>query len=279
MTGPILDRILTVSAGPAGAPGLTWKYPLHIKAKMELTSTAAPSKAEIEISNLGQNSISLLEGKGIEVIVSAGTGAAGVVFKGELLAKDVKHKREGADWITTITPRDGGRKWLDSWYFGSLPAGSTWGAILSDAIAALGLPLGFLGPNFPAAQVRQAPWICAEPARYAISSICDGLPGCFWFIDSGKVIVLGPSDTWTPIRVPLISPETGMIGSPEREGAGSAAAGSVKAKCLYLPELRPGMPYVLKSRHISGGYRATKALGEIDSYGQIWQSAITGRVA
>lgn len=269
--GPVLERILVVAAGPAGGKGLEWRYPLYAKVKLEQTYSAWPSKAEIQLYNLADSSIALLQAPGTIVTVSAGTGTAGTVYRGDLLARDVRHKRDGSDWVTTLTPRDGGRRWLDGKHAIGYPPGMTWGALLASAAQALALPLGFVGPGFDQSATCAGPWIWDGPARSELDAIVRAR-GCRWFILSGRIVVLGPRDVYSPGSVPLIAPETGLIGSPER-----VKGKIVKLKSVYLPQLRPGGGFVLRSRFISGPYIATAIGSDLATPGDPWESEITAR--
>jgi hypothetical protein len=107
-----------------------------------------------------------------------------------------------------------------------------------------------------------------------VLAIVTGFTGCTWYQDHGKVIVLGPLDTYVPAGVPLYSPTTGLIGSPERVGANG-----VKFKALLAVDQRPGGGFVLQSRDLSGGYRASKVKHKASTDGKIWESEIEGRIA
>ena len=266
------DRILTVQAGPSGGAGLTWRAPLYIEVETEQTTSAPPNKATVRLWNLSEPSIAMLASNKAEVIVCAGEGTAPLLFRGELLAKDVVTKRAGGDWITTVTPRDGGRKWLEGFQSVAYPPEMTWGQILSDAAASMGVPIGYIGPGFPATATCPAAWAWIGPARNAISAIVAAC-SCYWCLDGGKINVLGENDYLLPGMAPLIASETGLIGSPEKD-----AKSGIKLK-VDLLSIRPGQGFVLKSRQYNGPYRATKVAHKASSDGKLWETEITGVAA
>lgn len=265
-------RQAQVSAGLAGAPGLTWARPMHWEAEIELDTGSKPNKAKVSMANLSPASLKLLGAKGCLLQVQAGDGVPSLLFQGDVLTGEMKTKRQGADWITEITARDGGRAWLSAaTYLGAYPPGTTYGAILGDLFRGLGVPLAMVGATFPSGQQCTAGWTYAGPPRLGIDQLVRSLGGQWW-IDRGKGYVMGTAADYAVLgMVPLISATTGMIDAPE-QGKG----GIVKVKSLLIPALRPGMGFVLQSRFVSGAYRATKVQHKLSSECTIWETAITG---
>ena len=262
-------RQAKLSAGLPGGIGIEWVYPLTWEAEVEMTRSSAPNKLKATIFNLGPASLKMLDTKGVMIRLLAGEPAASLIFQGDVLTKDVTTKRVGADWATEITARDGGRKYLESRFNKAYPAGTAWSVILADAAAGLGYPIGYIGAGFPSSGTTTGPWVMMGTARAAMDSVC-GQFECGWWIENGKIYVLGSREGMAVGQVPLLSPETGLIGAPEKQ------KGAVKTKSILLPTMRPGGFYVVKSRFITGGMVASKATHKVNSACSVWETSITG---
>lgn len=270
----IAQRQLIVSAGPAGGVGLKWQYPLHIEYEAELTSASQPNKAKIQIANLSDRSVSWLQQPNTVITVQAGAGVPSEIFRGDVLSRGITTRQNGGDWITTITAVDGGRRWLDADYVASYPPGTLWSQILADIVSALRLPIAYQSPTFTVAAASACPcgWTWHGKAREAMTELLDGL-GFYWWIDSGRIIILQEIEQWVFGPVPLVSPQTGLMGSPEKERY------TVKLRCAFMPEMRPGRGFVLASRYVNGAYRAGKVNQKLTSDGMTWENEITGWAA
>lgn len=85
-----------------------------------------------------------------------------------------------------------------------------------------------------------------------------------WSVQDGKLQILDRGKPLEGLAVE-IGPSTGMIGSPTVD-----ADGHVHARCLLIPDLRPGRKVVFKSKSFSGGYRVIETEHTGDTHGDDW---------
>ena len=72
----------------------------------------------------------------------------------------------------------------------------------------------------------------------------------------------------------VLSPQTGLIGSPEK-----GTKNTIKMRSLIIPDLVPGRQVILKSRHMSGNFRVERAEFKGDTASNDWYVDLTCREA
>jgi hypothetical protein len=262
---PHKPRIVRVAVGPPGGAGRQWSD-IFIEAEIEKTNASTPSKAEVKLHNLSIDSLLWLENPGLQIQVLAGEGVPSQLFLGDLDTKSVKTTISGVDQTTVINGQDGLRRIRNTTFSRSYPPGTSSNLILGDIIAAMGLPIGYQPPSLPVI-VYQNGWAFAGRIKHALTQVLASV-AAFWFVRDGALIIMfgGP----VPGNAVLISPATGMIGSPERTDSG------VSAKVLLNPAITPGSLFTIQSYYIAGSYRVAKAVHRLDSHGQVWETDVEG---
>jgi hypothetical protein len=228
-----------------------------------------PNACEIDLYNLSDVSMARFTQSGLSVVVYAGLDTPGEIFRGELDRRGTKTRQSGGTWTTTITAADKRRLIRDSTYSGSWPANTRRSAILPDVVRALGVPVGFQGV-FPD-RVYAAGWTFTGYAKDALTSLLEQ-DDIVWQVQAGVLDILGPTDN-LPESVPLVTPKTGLHGSPSGTDKG------VQFSAEYNARFKPGASVQLDSLLYSGTYTITQ-IQDLVSCGQLanWESRVQATI-
>ena len=263
----IAPRIVQIAVGPPGAIGREWDQRFYIKGEVTRTAGRTPNKAKVEIYNLSPASLQFLETPGMVLQVRAGTTIPGTLFYGDIKKAGVRTKVQHPNQVTTIEALDGKRVFQEAYFTASYPAGTTRTQILTDALAAGRVPVGYIAPL--SERVYQAATSYSATLPDVIDELHAGEP-ITWSLQSGaftRLLDAAPA----PGNAPVISVATGMIGSPERTDKG------IKVETSQLGEFAPGTPFVVKSRLVSGTYKTSQAIDHFDTELD-WGVKLTGTV-
>lgn len=217
------------------------------------TDDSEPSQAQVAIYNLNSTSIAFIKesGQTLRIESSYNDNSYSLVFQG-----DIEHawtSISGPDVAMNIKAEDGGNMLSTTRVSVSLAPGATAYQALSQLIAAAGAPLGVLDENM----------VSAASARvYATGITMFGSFGEFmdnishelggrWFVTDGAFNFIednAPVDN----RAVLVTPNTGLIGSPEvimnKSRNDSKKISGIKWQMLMQPSLRPRQSFVIASR-------------------------------
>jgi len=262
----IPDRIAEIRVGLSGAAARRWDAPVHLEAEVQLTAGSRPDTATARLWGLSPTSLQWLEQSGLVMEILSGETVAGTLFRGEVITRGVRTRIEGAEQVTEIRAADGHRIYRDATSTRSYSAGTTREQVLTDLMADAGLKRGYIAPLTPRVYPAGTAW-CGR-----VREILDEIlapDGASWLIRDGALHVLAQGQV-APGNAPLITPYSGLIGSPERTDKG------VRIKALLLPSLRPGGAVQVESRMVAGQYRVTKITHRIGSRGMPWETEIVG---
>jgi hypothetical protein len=204
----------------------------------------------------------------VYVSLEAGyVGGTSLLFRGDL--RDVISTREGTDWVTTITS-DSGRRARKRRILKSFAPGATVENVLNAAAKAMGVRLGNTAAKTVSAKIQgtqASKFFNGYALAGAIEGELDRLArscGLEWSIQDEELQFLDQGMPLQELGIEL-SPDTGLIGSPE---PGNKAI--TEARCLMIPDLFPGRRIRITSEHVTGIYRAetTKHVG--DTAGHDW---------
>lgn len=240
-----------------------------------------PDPAEITIYNLAKQTRDSFD-RGDQVRLVAGyKGGADLIFAGQVV--QVLVKRDGPDLPVTLTCRDGDAAWR----------ATTTGAFSANVPLHLALTrlAGSMGLTVPPSTLQAVAGLTTRNAfahaTFAHRTLHDLLEpqGLLWSIVDGALQVVG-ADAATSEEAFVLSPQTGLIGSPTREGGvphtsakGKTTTKAVKVRAMSLlqPALRPGRRVVLDTEQFAGVFRVDEVLHKGDSHGQDWYSDLTLR--
>jgi hypothetical protein len=254
---------------------------LRIRFRATKTLTSDPNTLDLEITNLASSTRAKMQKKRAAVIVVAGyKGTSEVIFSGD--ARSTDHARQGAEWVTHIQCGDGEKAYTRSVSAFSLAPGAGVAEVLKrlvsdlpvaskDALSAIGrgdFELAFR--TFQQGFTSQGKTV--RELERALS-----VHGIDWSIQDGKLQLLQGRKSTKESAV-LLSPKTGLIGSPDHGSPEKPGMPQfLKMQSLLQPSIRPGRAIRLESESFNGDYRAEKVMHAGDSHGQEWTTSIEAR--
>lgn len=243
---------------------------LDLEFSVKRTLRTRPGECTIKVFNLGApHRAALLSARRPIVQLSAGYDPPPLLFRGD--ARKIEVSRDGSDWITTITAGDGEhaiRTARTSTAFAP-------GTLLADAVRSLAASMGLgLGNASGAAALTSAVLpegaVVRGNAAQELTRLCSSA-GLSWSVQDGVLQLLAVGRALSRVAVEL-SPDTGLVESPEK-GKG----GTVKARALLLPDLVPGRLVSLRSEVVTGTLRVEEVECTGDTRGDDWYASLTLR--
>lgn len=252
---------------------------LRIKFKIDKTLKKQPNTSEITVTNLSPTRRASLQKKGVKVLFEAGYKELGLsrYFAGDV--RTIDHVRDGADWNTVIKLGDGERAWKYARVSESHAPGTRAADVIKSLGKALGLDLGNLDDQVAGIDaVFDGGFAAVGSASKAFDRAIQAVRKS-WSIQDGELQILDPySDEVLDLPIPEITPDTGLIGSPEM-GAPKKKGGSplVHFTSLLIPT-KPGAKVKLVSNRYDGYVRVESCSFTGDTSGGDWYSVIDGTV-
>lgn len=244
---------------------------------------AQPNNAEVSIWNLSEDERARLEAPGQRIVLVAGYHEAEAqIFSGD--ARRVTSTKHGPDWVTKIEAGDGERAYAFGRVSNSYGPGAKVAEVVLNTVKALKTDPGStadkvkgLVGEFASGYVQHAK-ASTELTRLLSPA------GWTWSMQDGRVELLGPDET-VQEEAPVLTPETGLIGSPTLDPPQKNKKAVLKVRSLLLPRLRPGQRVKLKKEiRIHGElvnklphyvtYRAEKVTHAGDLWGTDWYTDI-----
>ena len=257
----IEPRTVTALIGPPGGAGILFAQE-YMAGTVKTHKGSKPNECTHTIHNLSEATIAQLEAPNQTLQVKAGTTFIGELFKGQITSRGVVTKNDIPNRTTTITAKDGRRIYRDTKVSRAYPPNTPIQTVVQDLLALTGLPIGsgsaYPPGNFPGGWAHQGLW------RQALNEAL--LPfGFFWTIQGGVIYVLNDAST-APGNVPLLSPATGLIGSPTRTKKGCNVASVLNSAIIA------GRGIQVQSKFFNGLYRSAVVDHKYDTDGLIWRT-------
>lgn len=288
---------------------------LDIEFKVLRTIKSTPNKAVITVWNMNQDHRAQILKRnqpdanpqhivGIPVHLEAGyvDNSSTIV---QLDLREVSSQRDNNNWKTTLAGDDGGRAWREARISKSFTKGTPISTVLTQCAQAMGVGFGNVGNFSSGVQIEGLGAVLPsnmvldgsastqmDRVVKSISNTVNGLQtGLTWSIQNGVLQIL-PKGTPLNQSAILVSPQTGLIGSPESSIDSSVSLGNpqqfslanavakkpkqpkpkdpgiVRLRTLLIPGLVPGRKIDLESAAFSGGYMIT----EVEYLGQSWSN-------
>lgn len=242
--------------------------------KATKTDKPEPNKLELEITNLKSDTRAALEkDRGLRILLQAGyKDSTSQIFAGE--SRYVNNKRENVDWTTKIEALDGGRAYKYARAEESFGPGSKVGDVVKKMVGKLSKdPGNALQLASQLTREFNAGYTASGPAARVLSELLEQ-EGYSWSMQDGRVEILKKDQTLAD-EVPLVSPDTGLVGSPEL-GAPAKKGGAARLKCKMLMhgQIRPGQKFQLDATGRKGAYRAHVVVHSGDTHGGDWFTEI-----
>jgi hypothetical protein len=294
---PAYNRSSTVTVGTTQIQNIGQQLGLRVSFNVKRTLQAKePNTCDLKIWNLAPSTLAAIAnsaqksnviqapptgipnalGQPVNVIpvqIEAGfVGQTGSIFLGEM--RSAQTITDGDDTVTELNTGDGdvalGLQRINA----SFVAGTTPISIVQALLAQAGLGTGNLAAvqsTFVAAQgtlFARGVNFKGNPAR-ALADICQGL-GLEFSIQNGAAQFL-PRGQPLAGQAYLLSPASGLIGSPTVD-----TAGILSAMTFILPGLNPGAPVAIDSKFVQGNFRILSVEFVGDTFGTEWYAKLTG---
>lgn len=257
----IEPRTVTALIGPPGGAGILFTQE-YMSGTVKTYKGAQPNECTHTIHNLSAATIAQLEAPNQILQIKGGTTFVGELFKGQITSRGVVTKNDTPNRTTTITAKDGRRTYRDTKVSKAYPPGVTIQSVILDLLTLTGLPVGtgsvYPPGTFPGGWAHQGLW------RLAMAEILLPL-GFYYTIQGGVIYVLNEALT-APGNVPLLSPDTGLIGSPTRTKKGCNVASVLNSAIIA------GRGIQVQSKFFNGLYRCAVVDHKYDTDGLIWRT-------
>lgn len=258
-------RKVRLKAGGSGGsisinPGGISLHEIKIKFSVSKGVSSTQNSAEITIWNLAEKSRNALGKELDDITLEAGYlppeggGNVGIIFKGQI--RDVEHKRDGADILTTISCGDGDKAIRNAVLGKTYPKGTPVKDVVEDLykeLEAEGVTRGEWKfpddlPDF------KRPYTVCGTCKRELDTLSRGRD-FYWSLQNETMEII-PGNGYIG-GIVLLSPETGLIGTPTITDNG------VKFKALLNPEIRPNRRVRIESQTLemnaeNGEYRVSE---------------------
>lgn len=251
----------TFNGGLTINPGGINPHDIRIEFSIDKDASSSPNSAEITIFNLSEGHRNSVGKEFDKITLEAGyippegSGNVGVIFKGAV--RDVEHRRAGPNILTIISCGDGSKALRRATISKSFPKGTPVKDVvdeLSKQLEKEGVSRGeWKFPEDVESKTFKRPYAVCGSCSRELDTIGRG-NGFYWNLQNETMEII-PSDGFIG-GVVLITPETGMIGTPAITDNG------VRVTALLNPEIRPNRRVQLKSDTLEmngddGMYRVT----------------------
>jgi hypothetical protein len=248
-------------ASPTAAAGQV------VKAKTLKASAKAHAAAAVQVRleagylppPLGSDTTALLNE------IGATSNALPLIFGGDV--REIWTTREGTDWVTTLTAGDGdtaNTKRVNK----SFGPGTPLRFAIEQVCSELGLGLGQLPKEIASAALwdggRQFPsGIVLSGHGFTQLTRLLTTAGYRWTVQDGEIVVVKRGSSFG--TAVLLTPKTGLVGSPT-----PANDGRVSATSLLQPDLVPGRQVEFRAEHVTGHYLVETAAYVGERASQDW---------
>lgn len=237
-----LRQVIVTVLPPVGEPKRISE--LRVKFRSIKNEESKPNTMELEIYNLSETTRTSLEGKKTSIILEAGyEDTTEVIFTGNITK--VVHEKDGPDIASKIELADGGNKYRNARISKGIPPGAKITQAIDELIKAMDLTKG---PIIGIPKGQYANGLTMQGlAKDRLDEICKS-NGLRWSIQDGSIQII-PEKKTTLDSVVIVSPDTGLIGSPNKTKNG------IEFKTLLQPVLKPGKRVKMESRFINGIFK------------------------
>ena len=272
----LYSRIVSVMVGEPGGEASVLDA-VRVNFNVVKTEDDEPNQFDLEVYNLSKSTRTKFETTDNRVILQAGYASMGLKLLaiGDIVRGSTEFKQP--DVITSVDCRDGGRALRDARASLSFEPNVPAKTMVEELVKKLNVDNIEIG--FDLSGTFKNGWSFYGSARDGLNK----LGACFGFQWSVQNNTLQLTKKRTPSarEAVLLTPSTGMIGSPSRiDKTGNNLTKAkeepgLKVKCLLNPALVPGDPVVIESAdYPRGTYRIVKVAHIGDTHGNEWSSTL-----
>jgi hypothetical protein len=243
------------------------------------TLKATPNTCELRLYNLGQalrRELATKAKDGLFVSIAAGFGdRLCQIYRGDL--RDAFSVREDTGWVTTISSGDGEKARRTARVRRAFPRGTKVDVVLRALTESLGVGMGntasaLFGPKKLAHGSSEfvSGTVTHGSAATQLTEMLRSV-GMEWSIQDGELQVLDKGRALAGEAI-VLTPETGLVGSPE-----PGNKGTVKATVLLMPGLQPGTKVLIETSEVHGLFRLERVDYAGDTTQDDWLAHIEGK--
>ena len=250
---------------------------LRVQFKVKKSSRFEPNTAEIQVFNLNRDHRAALKDRGAAVVLEAGyTNTLAQIFSGN--ARTIDSIFQKPDWVSRIQCGDGEQAFQFSRISKGYGPGTSLATMVKDAAGQIGSMTadtvktlaGMVGQSFAGGAVMQG------KASTELTKLLAGR-GYEWSIQDGKVQIL-PNGAATSETAVVVSPSTGLIGSPEHGTPEPTVERDrshvLKFRSLLQASFKPGALCSIQSAFVTGLYRCWTVEHRGDTHSGEWISEV-----
>ena len=237
------------------------------------TGTEAPNTAKIDIYNLAPTTAQkILSGEMKRIVLQAGYESNfGVLFDGGIMASTMA--RNGTDTILSIEAGDGDEAYSYAVVTQAIASGYKQSDIAGTAVSTLkekGTRTEDVESIDKETVYPRGRTLFGSTRSYAreLAKTSD----CQWSIQDGQVVFCKVKKTPKGRVAFLLTPKTGLIGSPTVDKDG------LKAVCCLNPQLSIYDPLVVESEFVKGTYKIVSVTHKGDNFGTTWTTEVDASV-
>jgi hypothetical protein len=246
---------------------------LHTRFRVTKTLSGSPNTATIEIANMKAESRLKIQKEFDRVRIEAGhieAGNKGIIFDGFL--REVKHKREGADIITTVECGDGDKGHRQGVIAKTFPAGTKPKDMIEEILKQM--------PEVDRGTFQGLDDLPAYPRPVVMCGACRSeldkigrTHRLYWSIQDGALEIVEGNRAINETVV--ISQNTGMIGVP------SVTDNGIQVACILNPQIKIGRVIEVRSETLDmndeqGRFRVSGITFAGDTHADEYMADITG---
>lgn len=270
------DRVVTVKVGQANQLGRQFSS-LRIRFNVRKTQERTPNHCEVRVYNMSSASRAAMAETNNLMELAAGylhEGGPQLLFKGDVLR--VVDLKEGPDWVTLLESGDGAGSLREIRINAAYPENTQVKEVGSYIIGQLQLPVRTGEELLTGVYLNGFSF--SGRAADALDRVCLKA-NLTWSVQNGE-IVLVPRDQPMPAEAVVLSPQTGLIGVPEKlDDAGHRLKDDQekpgwRVTSLLNPNIEPHGLVVLKSQTVSGTFRVKVVDHVGDNYSQEWYTIL-----
>lgn len=241
---------------------------LRVAFELEKTLRKQPNNGHVVITNLSEQTRGFLKEPGLRIRLEAGyEDETRQIFYGDI--RFSQSLRKGTEWETRIDLGDGERAYRYARVNRSFKAGAKVSDALRDVAAQMGLTLPASVSDAELQTEFASGLSLYGPAQSELSKLLAPY-GYDWSIQDGELLILKNGSTRAR-EIVLVSPLTGMIGSPEFAAPTKKKQKPVlTVRTLINADIVPGGRILVKSANISGVFKVLKCNHAGDTHEKDW---------
>jgi hypothetical protein len=204
---------------------------LRMRFEIEKTTRSSFNTLQLEIYNLKQSTRARLEENSESLLLVGGyADNPQTIYDGQI--RRSFSTRDGPDWVTTVHGGDQYAALRQATISKSYAAGQPVKLLLQEVAESFGLTVAPLIQNADDLGAILGAYSMSGSSAVVMDTLTESY-GLKWAVQDGRLEVVGALDTINDTAAVVISPATGMIGSPVVTDAG------VEVNTLMNPLIRP----------------------------------------